>query len=39
MKKSEVTATGRRKRSIAQVKLVTGKGNIIVNGKDVNEWI
>ena len=39
MKKSEVTATGRRKRSIAQVKLVTGKGNIIVNGKDVNEYM
>ena len=39
MKKSEVTATGRRKRSIAQVKLVTGKGNIIVNGRDVNEYM
>ena len=38
MKKSEVTATGRRKRSIAQVKLVTGKGKITVNGKDVNEY-
>ena len=38
MKKSEITATGRRKRSIAQVKLVTGKGKITVNGKDVNEY-
>ena len=37
MKKSEVTATGRRKRSVAQVKLVTGKGKITVNGRDVNE--
>lgn len=39
MKKSEVTATGRRKRSVAQVKLVTGKGKITVNGKDVNEYM
>jgi small subunit ribosomal protein S9 len=39
MKKSEVTATGRRKRSIAQVKLVTGKGKITINGKDVNDYM
>lgn len=39
MKKSEVTATGRRKRSVAQVKLVTGKGKITVNGGDVNEYM
>ena len=39
MKKSEVTATGRRKRSVAQVKLVTGKGKITVNGTDVNEYM
>lgn len=39
MKKSEITATGRRKRSVAQVKLVTGKGKITVNGKDVNEYM
>jgi small subunit ribosomal protein S9 len=38
MKKSEITATGRRKRSIANVKMVTGKGKITVNGKDVNEY-
>ena len=31
------TATGRRKRSSAQVRLTAGKGNITVNGKDVNE--
>ena len=30
--------TGRRKSSIAQVKMVPGKGNIIVNGVDVNEF-
>ena len=39
MKKSEVTATGRRNRSVAQVKLVTGKGKITVNGRDVNEYM
>ena len=39
MKKSEVTATGRRKRSVAQVKLVTVKGMITVNGRDVNEYM
>lgn len=39
MKKSEVIATGRRKRSVAQVKLVTGKGKITVNGRDVNEYM
>ena len=33
------TATGRRKRSIAQVRLTAGKGNITVNGKDVNEYM
>ena len=38
MKKSEVTATGRRKRSVAQVKLVTGKGKITVNGRDVRDF-
>ena len=30
------TATGRRKRSIAQVRMTAGKGNITVNGVDVN---
>lgn len=39
MKKNEITATGRRKESIAQVKMNPGKGNIIVNGKDVNEYM
>ncbi len=33
------TATGRRKRSIARVKLSTGKGIITVNGKDVNDYM
>ena len=32
-------ATGRRKRSIAQVTLTSGKGKITVNGVDVNEYM
>lgn len=31
--------TGKRKTSIAKVKLIPGKGNIIVNGKDVHEYL
>ena len=31
------TATGRRKSSVAQVKLVGGTGKITINGKDVHE--
>ena len=38
-KNNVITATGRRKRSIAQVRMVPGKGNIIVNGVDVNEYM
>ncbi len=30
--------TGRRKSSVAQVKMVSGKGKITVNGIDVNEF-
>ena len=30
--------TGRRKTSVARVTLTPGKGNIIVNGKDINEY-
>jgi len=33
------TATGRRKRSVAQVKLVGGTGNITVNGVNVDEYM
>lgn len=39
MKKQEWCATGRRKRSVAQVRLVGGTGNITVNGVDVNEYM
>lgn len=31
--------TGRRKTSIAKVKLIPGKGKITVNGQDVNEYL
>ena len=31
--------TGRRKTSIAKVELVSGKGKITVNGKDVHEYL
>ena len=31
--------TGRRKASIAKVKLVSGSGKITVNGKDVHEYL
>ena len=30
--------TGRRKSSIARARLVEGKGNITINGKDINEY-
>ena len=30
--------TGRRKKSIARVRLVEGKGNIIINGKPMDEY-
>lgn len=32
------TGTGRRKESVAQVRMTPGKGNINVNGKDVREF-
>ena len=38
MDKKVFAATGKRKRSVAQVRMVPGKGNNIVNGKDVNEY-
>ncbi|MEG2351335.1 MAG: 30S ribosomal protein S9 [Bacilli bacterium] len=31
--------TGRRKRSIARVRMTSGKGKITINGKDVNEYL
>jgi small subunit ribosomal protein S9 len=38
MAKQTWTATGRRKRSSAQVRLVGGTGNITVNGVDVKDY-
>ncbi len=37
--KNVYKATGRRKRSVAQVTLKSGKGKITVNGMDVNEYM
>jgi small subunit ribosomal protein S9 len=37
-KKATITSTGRRKTAVARVFLVKGKGNIIVNGKPVEEY-
>ena len=34
-----ITATGRRKSAVAQVRMTAGKGKITVNGKDVNEYM
>ena len=39
MMNKEISATGRRKRSVAKVKMVPGKGKITINGKDVNEYM
>lgn len=39
MAESVYTAIGRRKRSVARVKLTKGKGKITINGTDVNEYI
>ena len=38
-KKNVYYGTGKRKTSIAKVKLVSGSGKITVNGKDVNEYL
>ena len=35
----EITATGRRKTSIAVVKLVKGKGRIFINGKTLSAYL
>lgn len=38
MAKKIYIGTGRRKSSVAQVRMVSGKGKITVNGKDVREF-
>ncbi|HQD40159.1 MAG: 30S ribosomal protein S9 [Firmicutes bacterium] len=35
---TQLQGTGRRKCAVARVRLVPGKGNIIVNGKEVGEY-
>ena len=39
MDKNVIRTTGRRKASVAQVKMVPGSGKITVNGQDVNEYL
>ena len=39
MAKQSWKATGRRKRAVAQVTLVSGTGNIVINGVDVNDYM
>ena len=34
-----ITATGRRKSAVAQVKMTSGTGKIIINGRDVREFM
>ena len=38
MEKVQFYGTGRRKSSVARVRLVAGEGNITVNGRDVAEY-
>lgn len=38
MAKVQYYGTGRRKRSVARVRLVPGDGNIVVNGRDINDY-
>ena len=38
MEKVQFYVTGRRKSSVARVRLVAGEGNIIVNGRKVEEY-
>jgi small subunit ribosomal protein S9 len=37
-KKAYFYALGRRKSSTARVRLMTGKGNVVINGKPANEY-
>lgn len=39
MKDVVYLGTGRRKSSIARVRMTPGKGKIIINGKDMNEYL
>jgi len=37
--KVEYAGTGRRKHSVARVRLVPGEGNVTVNGRDMREYL
>ncbi|MBD7939175.1 MULTISPECIES: 30S ribosomal protein S9 [Cytobacillus] len=39
MAQVQYTGTGRRKSSVARVRLVPGDGKIVINGRDINEYI
>ena len=34
----QVNALGRRKSAVARVYVVPGKGNIVINGRDINDY-
>ena len=36
--KEQFLGTGRRKKSVARVRLQAGKGNFVINKKDINEY-
>ena len=38
-KSSQIISTGRRKKSIARVRLIPGKGKITVNGRELSEYL
>ena len=38
MAKIQYQGTGRRKSSVARVRLIPGNGNIVVNGKPLEEY-
>ena len=38
MANANYQGTGRRKTSVARVSLTPGSGNIVINGKDINEY-
>ena len=39
MAKVEYRGTGRRKKSIARVRLVPGEGNVTINNRDMREYL
>ena len=38
MAKVQYYGTGRRKSSVARVRLLPGQGNIVINGRDIEEY-